>query len=130
MSQTPPYSNESKPGFPPHSSRQMCPTTVAIQACPGQANEIIHTDDASTKFSDSVRRKCYNCRTTDTSAWRRSSLTPGKVVCTSFRIPSSVLYGLSLTPRSLYSSATSVASSNERTRAHSRSSSHTKGGPR
>ena len=84
MSQTPPYSNESQLGFPPHSSRQMRPTTVATQAYPRQANEIIHTDDASTKLSDRVRRKCYNCHTTDTSTWRRSSLTPGKVVCASF----------------------------------------------
>ncbi|KAI0825419.1 hypothetical protein BC629DRAFT_1254412, partial [Irpex lacteus] len=41
----------------------------------------VHTDDAATKLNDRVRRKCYNCRTTDTSTWRRSSLTPGKVLC-------------------------------------------------
>jgi len=50
-------------------------------APPGQATYIIYTDDAATKLSDRVRRKCYNCRTTDTSTWRRSSLTPGKVLC-------------------------------------------------
>lgn len=48
---------------------------------PSQPNYIVHTDDAATKLNDRVRRKCYNCRTTDTSTWRRSSLTPGKVVC-------------------------------------------------
>ncbi|THG94910.1 hypothetical protein EW026_g6648 [Hermanssonia centrifuga] len=42
---------------------------------------IVHTDDAATKLNDRVRRKCYNCRTTDTSTWRRSSLAPGKVLC-------------------------------------------------
>ena len=47
---------------------------------PGQPNYIIYTNDAATKLSDRVRRKCYNCHTTDTSTWRRSSLTPGKVV--------------------------------------------------
>lgn len=70
---------------PPHASQSMParnirPTIVAAQPYPGQANYIIHTDDATTKLSDRVRRKCYNCRTTDTSTWRRSSLTPGKVV--------------------------------------------------
>ena len=145
MSQAPPYPyqptgamprypDESQPGFPPHSgSRQIRPTMVAAQPYPGQANYIIHTDDASTKLSDRVRRKCYNCRTTDTSTWRRSSLTPGKVVCVlaSFRVPSSsALHGLSLTlPSPTCSSATSAVSSSARTRARGRSSSHTKGGP-
>ncbi|KAI0072059.1 hypothetical protein K474DRAFT_458742 [Panus rudis PR-1116 ss-1] len=58
------------------------PAYVPTQSTyPGQATYIIHTDDAATKLSDRVRRKCYNCRTTDTSTWRRSSLTPGKVLC-------------------------------------------------
>ncbi|KZT07371.1 uncharacterized protein LAESUDRAFT_107527 [Laetiporus sulphureus 93-53] len=63
------------------STRAIRPSYVASQPYPGQANYIIHTDDAATKLSDRVRRKCYNCRTTDTSTWRRSSLTPGKVLC-------------------------------------------------
>ncbi|KAJ7919851.1 hypothetical protein B0H13DRAFT_1987695 [Mycena leptocephala] len=29
----------------------------------------------------SVRRRCFNCCTTDTSTWRRSNLSPGKVLC-------------------------------------------------
>lgn len=49
---------------------------------PGQVTHaIIHTDDAATKLSDRVRRRCFNCCTTDTSTWRRSNLSPGKVVC-------------------------------------------------
>jgi len=49
---------------------------------PGQTNvSVVHTDDASTKLSDRVRRRCFNCRTTDTSTWRRSNLSPGKVLC-------------------------------------------------
>ncbi|OSX63803.1 hypothetical protein POSPLADRAFT_1032349 [Postia placenta MAD-698-R-SB12] len=63
------------------STRSIRPSYVPTQPYPGQANYIIHTDDAATKLSDRVRRKCYNCRTTDTSTWRRSSLTPGKVLC-------------------------------------------------
>jgi hypothetical protein len=51
------------------------------QNYPPQANNLVgYTDDAATKLTDRVRRKCYNCRTTDTSTWRRSNLTPGKVV--------------------------------------------------
>ncbi|KIK02003.1 hypothetical protein K443DRAFT_544152 [Laccaria amethystina LaAM-08-1] len=49
---------------------------------PGQAPvTIMHTDDAATKLSDRVRRRCFNCCTTDTSTWRRSNLSPGKVLC-------------------------------------------------
>ena len=40
----------------------------------------IYTDDVSTKLNDRIRRRCFNCCTTDTSTWRRSSLNPGKVV--------------------------------------------------
>jgi len=43
--------------------------------------EPIYTSDAATKLNDRVRRRCYNCRSTDTSTWRRSSLHLGKVVC-------------------------------------------------
>ncbi|KAF7354129.1 GATA type zinc finger protein asd-4 [Mycena venus] len=42
---------------------------------------VVHTDDAATKLSDRVRRRCFNCCTTDTSTWRRSNLSPGKVLC-------------------------------------------------
>ena len=66
--------------YPPQvSTRSIRPTFVASHPLP-PAPYIIHTDDAATKLNDRIRRKCYNCRTTDTSTWRRSSLTPGKVV--------------------------------------------------
>ncbi|KAJ7724642.1 hypothetical protein B0H16DRAFT_1232337, partial [Mycena metata] len=39
---------------------------------------IVHTDDAATKLSDRVRRRCFNCCTTDTITWRWSNLSPGK----------------------------------------------------
>ncbi|KAF8160030.1 hypothetical protein B0H34DRAFT_797211 [Crassisporium funariophilum] len=49
---------------------------------PGQAPvTIVHTDDAATKLTDGIRRRCFNCCTTDTSTWRRSNLSPGKVLC-------------------------------------------------
>jgi hypothetical protein len=47
---------------------------------PQRTNDIITTDDATRKLSDRVRRRCFNCCTTDTSTWRRSNLSPGKVV--------------------------------------------------
>jgi hypothetical protein len=52
------------------------------------AAPVIHTDDAATKLSDKVRRRCFNCCTSDTSTWRRSNLSPGKVVSHSrLRVP-------------------------------------------
>lgn len=42
---------------------------------------VVFTEDAATKLSDRVRRRCFNCCTSDTSTWRRSNLSPGKVLC-------------------------------------------------
>jgi hypothetical protein len=42
--------------------------------------QVVHADDAATKLSDRVRRRCFNSCTTDTRTWRRSNLSPGKVV--------------------------------------------------
>ncbi|KAJ7736254.1 hypothetical protein B0H16DRAFT_1466692 [Mycena metata] len=39
------------------------------------------TDDAGTKLSDRVWRRCFNCCTMDTATWRRSNLNPGKILC-------------------------------------------------
>ncbi|KAJ6462244.1 hypothetical protein C8R47DRAFT_1158510 [Mycena vitilis] len=43
--------------------------------------KIVHTDDATMKVSDTVRRRCFNCCATETSTWRRSSLSPGRILC-------------------------------------------------
>lgn len=102
------------------STRSIRPSFIPSQPYPGQPMHVIHTDDAATKLSDRVRRKCYNCRTTDTSTWRRSSLTPGKVVC------AYSLTRVSPDADSLISSATSVACSNARIRGPARSNSLTK----
>ncbi|KIO12501.1 hypothetical protein M404DRAFT_678760 [Pisolithus tinctorius Marx 270] len=45
--------------------------TVAIQ----------HTDDAASKETQYLRRRCFNCHTTEPPSWRRSTLNPGKIVC-------------------------------------------------
>ena len=42
---------------------------------------ILFTDDAKMKLGDRIRRQCFNCKTTATKAWRRSVLSPGKMVC-------------------------------------------------
>ncbi|KAJ7239240.1 hypothetical protein C8J57DRAFT_1086395 [Mycena rebaudengoi] len=45
----------------------------------GTVIQVVHADNAATKLSDRVRRRCFNCCTTDT--WRRSHLGPGKFLC-------------------------------------------------
>ncbi|KAJ6475999.1 hypothetical protein C8R47DRAFT_916478, partial [Mycena vitilis] len=44
-------------------------------------SELLYTDDAMMKPSDGVRRRCFNCTAADTSTWRRSNLSPGKLLC-------------------------------------------------
>jgi hypothetical protein len=43
--------------------------------------EVIYTDDAMMKLGQGVHRRCFNCRTHETTTWRRSMLSPGKLVC-------------------------------------------------
>ncbi|KAG8850013.1 hypothetical protein FRB91_009424 [Serendipita sp. 411] len=42
---------------------------------------VLHTDDAASKETQYLRRKCFNCGTTEPPSWRRSTLNPGKIVC-------------------------------------------------
>ncbi|KDQ50405.1 hypothetical protein JAAARDRAFT_199965 [Jaapia argillacea MUCL 33604] len=78
------YSTQPLPGVahitPPTMRSPYAPQQAHM---PGQTSDygIVLTDDASTKLSDRVRRRCFNCCTTDTSTWRRSTLNPGKVLC-------------------------------------------------
>lgn len=41
---------------------------------------VMHTDDAASKETDFLRRRCFNCHSTDPPSWRRSTLSPGKIV--------------------------------------------------
>ncbi|KAF8550987.1 hypothetical protein OG21DRAFT_338919 [Imleria badia] len=85
------YSHESHPyhvspsyNSPPlsHASAGTRDSASLSYPLPGQNHYTIgYTDDAATKLSDRVRRRCFNCCTTDTSTWRRSNLSPGKVLC-------------------------------------------------
>jgi len=58
------------------------PMSMPYPGVPMNSNiPVVFTEDAATKLSDRVRRRCFNCCTTDTSTWRRSNLSPGKVLC-------------------------------------------------
>lgn len=41
---------------------------------------VVYTDDAKMKLGEGVRRRCFNCKAIETTTWRRSSLSPGKLV--------------------------------------------------
>ncbi|KAG6864596.1 hypothetical protein C0991_008385, partial [Blastosporella zonata] len=71
-------------GVPPHMVPPMHPGPPRpdqhyAPPYPTQQGAPVFTDDAATKLSDRIRRRCFNCCTTDTSTWRRSNLSPGKV---------------------------------------------------
>ncbi|KAJ7790542.1 hypothetical protein B0H14DRAFT_210041 [Mycena olivaceomarginata] len=40
-----------------------------------------YTDDAVSKETQYLRRRCFNCHMTEPPSWRRSTLNPGKIVC-------------------------------------------------
>jgi len=42
---------------------------------------VMHTDDAASKETQYLRRRCFNCHQTEPPSWRRSTLNPGKIVC-------------------------------------------------
>ena len=48
---------------------------------PGAHMSVQHTDDAASKETQYLRRRCFNCHTTEPPSWRRSTLNPGKIVC-------------------------------------------------
>ncbi|KAJ7194586.1 hypothetical protein GGX14DRAFT_678744 [Mycena pura] len=58
-----PHALHSHHGYPSHG--------IAVQ----------HTDDAASKETQYLRRRCFNCHTTEPPSWRRSTLNPGKIVC-------------------------------------------------
>ncbi|RSH80736.1 hypothetical protein EHS25_007072 [Saitozyma podzolica] len=44
-------------------------------------NGIIYTDDADTKQTAEIKRKCYNCESINPPSWRKSTVQPGKIAC-------------------------------------------------
>lgn len=52
-----------------------------LPSAAGSSVPIQHTDDAASKETQYLRRRCFNCHTTEPPSWRRSTLNPGKIVC-------------------------------------------------
>ena len=65
----------SQPGFYPH------PMNMSPYLAPHAGLPVQHTDDAASKETQYLRRRCFNCHTTEPPSWRRSTLNPGKIVC-------------------------------------------------
>jgi GATA-binding protein len=63
-----------------HSQQQSAQMPLAGYMSP-HGIPIQHTDDAASKETQYLRRRCFNCHTTEPPSWRRSTLTPGKIVC-------------------------------------------------
>ncbi|KAJ7666953.1 hypothetical protein DFH06DRAFT_1470079 [Mycena polygramma] len=60
-----------------HSGDISCPSPHSASPPP----QVARPDDAGTKLNNSVRRRCFNCCTTETSMWLRSNLAAGEVLC-------------------------------------------------
>jgi hypothetical protein len=89
--------------------------------------EVIYTDDALVMagHGHGVHRRCFNCKAHETTTWRRSKLSPGKLVC-----PVSILKIASLSKFffSFRSSATSAGCLSARIRFRGQKSFHAVGG--
>ncbi|KAH7914444.1 hypothetical protein BJ138DRAFT_1110631 [Hygrophoropsis aurantiaca] len=70
-------------GFPSHPLLHPHPHHPAYLSSPNAPGSvpIQHTDDAASKETQYLRRRCFNCHTTEPPSWRRSTLNPGKIVC-------------------------------------------------
>ncbi|KAF8558725.1 hypothetical protein OG21DRAFT_1519511 [Imleria badia] len=67
-------------GFPAHlQTHHHHPSFLPSPA--GAAVPVQLTDDAASKETQYLRRRCFNCHTTEPPSWRRSTLNPGKIVC-------------------------------------------------
>lgn len=65
------------PFYRPNSSAALHPSYMN----PHVSLPVMHTDDAASKETQYLRRRCFNCHTTEPPSWRRSTLNPGKIVC-------------------------------------------------
>jgi GATA-binding protein len=67
--------------FRPPSSPSCHPLNMSSYLSPHTGLPVQHTDDAHSKETQYLRRRCFNCHTTEPPSWRRSTLNPGKIVC-------------------------------------------------
>lgn len=66
--------------YRPQSSSPCHPMSMSYLS-PHTGLPVQHTDDAASKETQYLRRRCFNCHTTEPPSWRRSTLNPGKIVC-------------------------------------------------
>ncbi|KAG9127674.1 hypothetical protein FRC07_010899 [Ceratobasidium sp. 392] len=59
------------------------PSSVAssLASAPHHIVHVVFTDDAASKETQYLRRRCHNCQQVEPPSWRRSHLVPGKIVC-------------------------------------------------
>ncbi|KDR84104.1 hypothetical protein GALMADRAFT_133470 [Galerina marginata CBS 339.88] len=67
--------------YRPSSSPGACHPMTMSYLSPHTGLPVQHTDDAASKETQYLRRRCFNCHTTEPPSWRRSTLNPGKIVC-------------------------------------------------
>ncbi|KAJ7771040.1 hypothetical protein DFH07DRAFT_1057793 [Mycena maculata] len=83
----PQFYRPSHPTYPypsphhPHSHHAHYAPHGAHLGFPPHGLPVQHTDDAASKETQYLRRRCFNCHTTEPPSWRRSTLNPGKIVC-------------------------------------------------
>ena len=65
----------------PSQSSSSCHSMGMSYLSPHTGLPVQHTDDAASKETQYLRRRCFNCHTTEPPSWRRSTLNPGKIVC-------------------------------------------------
>ncbi|KAF7300394.1 GATA transcriptional factor [Mycena chlorophos] len=81
------YPGPPPPGvpLPPPPPGMQLPPGAGVGAAGGAGavpnGPVVWTDDVATKTGPNVRRRCFNCCTTETSTWRRSNINAGKVLC-------------------------------------------------
>ncbi|KAG9218729.1 hypothetical protein PLEOSDRAFT_1112373 [Pleurotus ostreatus PC15] len=64
-----------------HHHQQQQPLPPPLSYLPHSSMPVQHTDDAASKETQYLRRRRFNCHTTEPPSWRRSTLNPGKIVC-------------------------------------------------
>ncbi|KAF9057825.1 hypothetical protein BJ165DRAFT_80092 [Panaeolus papilionaceus] len=72
--------SQNNPFYRQSPSSQCHPMTMTYLS-PHTGLPVQHTDDAASKETQYLRRRCFNCHTTEPPSWRRSTLNPGKIVC-------------------------------------------------
>ncbi|KAG8993486.1 hypothetical protein FRB94_010729 [Tulasnella sp. JGI-2019a] len=75
--------NHTFPGmrFEVEHNRPTTSSALAGMAFDGHSMAITYTDNSGEKETPHLRRKCFNCSCTEPPSWRRSTMTPGKIVC-------------------------------------------------